>query len=137
MYQNLLKLFCQYLTSMHQKNKFIRANNSNFVTKNLRKTIRKRSKLRNKYLRERMNEAKSLYNKQRNLCESILRKNKRDYFGNFSNKIATNNKKCWKTVSPLFSEKAFQRECITLKESNKTTRETINVSIIAVIHHFS
>ena len=60
-----------------KKQKFIRANNSNFVTKNLRKAIMKRSKLRNKYLRERTNEAKSLYNKQRNLCVSILRKNKR------------------------------------------------------------
>ena len=80
----------------------------------------KRSKLWNKYLRERTNEAKSLYNKQRNLCVSILRKNKRDYFGNLNNKIVTDNRKFWKTISPLFSEKAFHRECITLKESNKT-----------------
>ena len=80
----------------------------------------KRSKLRNKYLRERMNEARSLYNKQRNLYVSILRKNKRDYFGNLNNKIVTDNRKFWKTISPLFSEKAFHRECITLKESNKT-----------------
>ena len=53
----------------------------------------KRSKLRKKYLRERTNEAKSLFNKQRNLCVSILRKNKRDYFGNLNNKIATDNGK--------------------------------------------
>ena len=45
----------------------------------------KRSKLRNKYLRERTNKAKSLYSKQRNLCVSILRKNKRDYFGKQQN----------------------------------------------------
>ena len=52
---------------------------------------------------------------------SILRKNKRDYLGNLNNKIATNNRTFWKTVSPLFSEKeAFHRECITLKESKKT-----------------
>ena len=51
----------------------------------------KRSKLRNKYLRERMNEGKSLYNKQRTFCVSILRKSKRDYFGNLNNKIATDN----------------------------------------------
>ena len=51
-----------------KKQKFIQANNSNFVTKNLRKAIMKRSKLHKKYLRERTNEAKSLYNKQRNLC---------------------------------------------------------------------
>ena len=64
----------------------------------------KRSKLRNKYLRERTNEAKSLYNKQRNLCVSILRKNKRDYFGNLNNKIVTDNRKFWKTISPLRKE---------------------------------
>ena len=57
----------------------LRANNSNCVIKNLKKAIMKSSKLRNKYLRERTNEAKSLYNNQRNLCVIILRKNKRDY----------------------------------------------------------
>ena len=51
-----------------KKQKFIQANNSNFVTKNLRKAIMKRSKLHKKYLHERTNEVKSLYNKQRNLC---------------------------------------------------------------------
>ena len=80
----------------------------------------KRSKLWNKYLREITNEAKSLYNKQRNLCVTTLRKNKRDYFGNLNKKIVTDNKKFWKIISRLFSEKAFHRECITLKESNKT-----------------
>ena len=80
----------------------------------------KRSKLRNKYLRERTNEAKSLYNKQRNLCMSILHKNKTDYLGNLYNKIFTDNRQFWKTISPLFSEKAFHRECITLIGSNET-----------------
>ena len=51
----------------------------------------KRSKFRNKQLRERTNEAKNLYNKQRNICVSILRKNKRGYFENLNNKIATDN----------------------------------------------
>lgn len=37
----------------------------------------KRSKLRNKYLCERTDEAKSLYKKQRKLLVSIIRKNKR------------------------------------------------------------
>ena len=64
----------------------------------------KMSKLRNKYLQERTNEAKSLYNKQTNLWIGILRKNKRDYFGNLSNNIVTDNKNFWKTVSPFLSE---------------------------------
>ena len=85
-------------------------------------------KVRNKYLRKRTNEAKSLYNKQRNLCVSILRKNKRDYFGNLNNKIVTDNRKFWKTISPLFSEKVFHRECITLKESNKTITNNVELA---------
>ena len=94
----------------------------------------KRSKLRNKYLRERTNETKSLYNKQRNLYVSILRQNKTDYFGNLNNKIVTDNRKFWKTISPLFSEKTFHRECITLKESNKTI--TNNVELAQTFNKF-
>ena len=111
-----------------KKQKFMRTNNSNFVTKNLWKAIMKSSKLRNKYLRERTNEAKILHNKQRNLCVSILCKNKRDYFGNLNNKIVTDNKKFWKTISPLFSKKSFHRECITFKESNKTTTNNAEIA---------
>ena len=66
-----------------------------------------------------MNEAKSLYNKQRSLCTNILRKNKKDSFGNLNNKIATDNRKFYKIISPLFCEKAFHRECITLKKVTK------------------
>ena len=77
----------------------------------------KRSKLQNKKLRERKNKVKSLYNKQRNFCVSSLRNNKKDYFGNSSSKTVTDNRKFRKTISPLFSKKAFHREFI--KESKK------------------
>ena len=117
-----------------KKQKFIRENNSNFVTKNLGKAIMKRSKLRNKYLPERTNEGKGLYNTKRNICVSILPKTKRGYFGNLNNKIVTDNRKFWKTISPLFSEKAFHRECITLIESNKII--TNNVELVEAFNTF-
>ena len=107
------------------------------------KAIVKSSKLQNKYFRERTNEEKSLYNKKRNLCVSILRKNKRYYFGNLINKIVPNNRKFWKTLRPLFSEKAFHRECITLKESFKTVTnnaelaETFNTFFSKVVPNLS
>ena len=103
-----------------KKQKFIRANNANFVTKNFRKTIMKRLKLRKKYLRERTNEPKSLYDKHRNFCVSVLRKNMKEHFENLNNKIVIDNRKFWKTVSPCFTEKGFHVECKKLKESNKT-----------------
>ena len=116
-----MKSFCEYLTSMfRKKQQFLQVNNSNFVTKNFRKAIIKRLKLRNKYLRERANEAKSLYDKQRNFCVSVLYKNMRDHFEKLYIKIVIDNGKFWKTIRPFFSEKAFHIECITLKESNKT-----------------
>ena len=55
---------------------------------------------------------------------SILRKNK----GNLNNKIVTDNRKFWKTISPLFSEKTFHREYITLKESNKTITNNVELA---------
>ena len=99
----------------------------------------KRTKLRRKYLRERTNKAKSLYNKQRNLCVSNLRKNKGDYFRNLNNEIVTDNRKFWKTISPVFSEKDFHREYITLNKSNKTISnkqkltETFNTSFSKIV----
>ena len=65
-----------------RKQKYITANNSNFITKALRKEIMHRSRLRNKFLRERTNESKIAYNKQRNICVRLLSKTKRDYFAN-------------------------------------------------------
>ena len=47
------------------------------MTKELRKAIMNRSKLRNKFLKTR-NEH---FNRQRNLCVSLLRKAKRRFFG--------------------------------------------------------
>ena len=56
----------------------------------------------------------------RNLCASLLRKTKRDYFKQLNNKVISDNKKFWQTISSLFSEKAFRKETIILKDSNRT-----------------
>ena len=62
------------------KYKYIRANNSSCMTKNLRKEIMLRSRPPNKFLKTKTEESKQLYNEQRNLCVTLLRKAKRDYF---------------------------------------------------------
>ena len=59
---------------------------------------------------------------------SILCKNKREYFGNWNKKLVTDNRKFWKTIGPLFSEKAFHRKWITLKESNKKITNNVEVA---------
>ena len=102
------------------KRKYIRANNSAFMTKELRAAIMQRSKLRQKFLKERTSDSKHLYNRQRNLCVSLLRKTKGDYFKQLNNKVISDNNKFWQTISPLFSKKAVRKETVILKDSNRT-----------------
>ena len=50
-----------------RKQKYIRANNANYITKARRKKIMQRSRLCKKILRQRTKESKIAYNKQRNI----------------------------------------------------------------------
>ena len=45
---------------------------------------------------------------------SLIRKTERDYFANLDTKIMKDNRKLWKTVNPLFSEKPYSKESISL-----------------------
>ena len=89
------------------KIKYIRANNSAFITKELKQ---QKTKLRQKFLKERTKDSKHLYNRQRNLCGSLLQKTKRDYFKQLNNKFVSDNRKFWQTISPLFSEKRLVKK---------------------------
>ena len=102
-----------------KKVKYIRSNNCNFMTKELRKAIMNRSKLRNKFLKTRNEESRRRFNRQRNFCVSLLRKTKRRFFGKLDHNVVYDNRKFWKTVGPLFSEKAFHKESIILNNNNK------------------
>ena len=77
------------------------------------------SKLRNKFLKSRSNKDREAYKKQRNLCVSLLRQNKKDYFETLDIKFVTDNKMFWETVAPLFSNKSKASNKITLSEHEK------------------
>ena len=87
------------------KKKYLFANHSKFVNKELSKAIMLRTKLHNKFLKQKTTETRSAYNKQRNICVSIPRKAKRSYFENLDIKNVSDNRKSWGTVKPLFSNK--------------------------------
>ena len=88
------------------------------MTKELRKEIMKRSKLKNKYNKKRNYENWSLYKKQRNYCLSLLRKTKKAYFKKLNIKEIGDNKTFQKTVQPYFSDKDNKSSKITLVENN-------------------
>ena len=64
-----------------------------------------KSNLRNKFLKLKTEENRSVYVKQCNYCVKLLRQKKRQYFENVILSSITDNKLFWKTVSPLFTEK--------------------------------
>ena len=74
------------------KKKYVRDNHSPFMNKSLSKAIVLRTRLRNIFLKNRSDENKINYNKQRNLCVTLLRKSKREYYQNLSVEYVCNNK---------------------------------------------
>ena len=102
------------------KKMYIRANQSNFMTRKLSKAIMKRSKLRNRFLKEKTEASRKAYNIQRNYCVNLLKKTKREYFANIKINNIADNKKFWQTVKPLFSDKINHRETINLIDNEIT-----------------
>ena len=100
------------------KKKVLRHNNNAFMTKELRKEIMWRSKLKNKFNKERNHINWCNYKRQRNCCLSILRKSKKEYFNSLNMKQVSDNKLFWKSVKPFFNDKGSNSSKITLVEEN-------------------
>ena len=82
------------------------------------KAIMTRTRLRNRFLKSRSNRNRDLFSKQRNLCVSLLRKSKKDYFSKPNKKQITDSKRFWKTVKPFLSNKVQSSERINLTDEN-------------------
>ena len=72
--------------------------------------------------------AKSAYKKQRNLCTYLFRKAKRDYYSTLDTSNVTDNKKFWRMVKSLFSDKFLSNESITLVEGSEIFQDDTKVS---------
>ena len=92
----------------------------------------KRLGLRNNVLRKKTKETRKLFVKQRNKCVSVLKEAEKEYYQNLDEKNVIDNKKFWKAVKPLLSDKSVSREKINLTENEKVltseseTAETLN-----------
>ena len=112
------------------KKKYLLANHSKFVNKELSKAMMLRTKLCNKFLKQKTRETRSVYNKQRNICVRILRKAERSYFENLDIKNLSDNRKFWGAVKPLFSNKVRSNDYITLKENDLLIRSEYKMANI-------
>ena len=112
------------------KYKYIRANEGPFMNKELRKAVMLRSKFRNIFNRSKSESDKIAYKTQRNLCTNLFRKAKLYYYSNLNPSSITDNKKFWKTVKPLFSEKVASTASITIVENGTICSDDSNVAQI-------
>ena len=62
------------------KKKIVRAKHAPFITKDLRKTIYRRSRLKNKFIKNPSEVNEKLYKRQRNKCVLIRKKSMKQYF---------------------------------------------------------
>ena len=104
--------------------KYIRGNDKQFMNKVLSKATMQRTKLRNNFLKDPSAANKFSYNKQRNWCVSLLRKEKKKYFANLNKKDMTENKK----LNLSLLEKTKSREKITLIENKNLVSDDAEVA---------
>ena len=103
---------------------YVRANEAPFINKNINKNIMKRTRLRNKFLNSKSDIDRKAYNAQRNLCVSLIRQAKKQFFKNLDTKDVNDNKVFWKTVKPFMTDKVKTRSKITLIEKKKVDKKT-------------
>ena len=87
------------------KQKYIRANDAPVMSKYHRKAIMKRSKLKNWFYKNRIDENWLAYKTQRNLCVKILRENKKYYCAKLMQKPYVTINDSGKLSSPCFQIK--------------------------------
>ena len=120
------------------KKKYARANDGPFMNRTLRKATMLRSRLKNRYNKSPTAEHWEAFRKQRNLCVKLFRTEKRNFYKKLNISDITDNKKFWKTVKPVLSDKGRSSSKITLIEDEKIisndeeVAETLNNYFVTV-----
>ena len=101
------------------KKKVLRANHAPYVTKALRKAIMTRANLEKLYFKKKDNRIFKKYNKHKNFCSRLYKKEHKKYFDILGVNKITDNKAFWKNIQPLFSEKRKFANKINLEDSEE------------------
>ena len=101
------------------KKKYLCANDGHFMTRELRKEMMHRTRFLNKYNKDKTNENFEAYKRQRNNGVKMLRKAKFNFYKDLDLNNLTDNRKFWKTVKPVFTDKVQVSQSITLIEKGE------------------
>ena len=120
------------------KNKYLRANDSPFITKDLRKLIMNRSRFKNVYIKNKTAENWENYRKLRNECVKMTKKAKKEYFNNINIKSLNDNKRFWKIIKPNFTNKNKTQKIILVEnkeiiKENKEIAEIFNNYFVNIV----
>ena len=100
------------------------------MNKILSKAFMHRSRLKNVYHKNPSEGNKASYNKYRNYCVSLLKKEKKKYYNNLDLKMFDDNRKFWQRIKPLFSEKTKLKTNIAIVENGQVTTDNTEVAEI-------
>ena len=101
------------------KKKIIRGNHAPYMNTILRKAIMRRTQLQTKFYKSKDNNDLKAFKKQRNYVSRLCKKQRKKFYNNIDLKLFTDNKKFWKNVNPLFSDKCTTQSNITLVENDQ------------------
>ena len=112
------------------KKKVVRANDKPYISQALRKAIRHRSFLENKYFQfptaERLREFKT----HKNYTKRLAKREKREYFERLDISNILDNKKFWQEITPLFSQKWNEKRSFMLIENHNIISDDKEIASI-------
>ena len=93
--------FFKTVTNKHapMKMKIVRGNNAPFMNKKLVQQFSHRAKLKNKFNNDPSEFNKNNYNKYKNFCTNLVRREKKKYYADLDIKVVEDNKKFWKKLN--------------------------------------
>ena len=87
-----------------------------------------RSLLQNRKFKWDTEENKAAFKRQKNYCNRLYKRERRDHYNQLDLKSITDNIKFWDTMKPLFSDKGGVREKIVLVEDNEIISDSLLVA---------
>ena len=95
------------------------ANHSSYVSKALRKAIIKKLYLEKLYFKNRTENSLKTFERQKNYCSRLYKKERKKFFNNFNPSFVKDIKIFWKSIKPFFSDKGNLRSQIKLIENGE------------------
>ena len=115
-------------TAAPVKTKKVRANNKPFMTKEICKAIMTTSRLENNYRREKTEESKDAYKKQKNYTNKLCKKGKKKFLENLDFSDRKQVKQFWKIVGPFFTDKGNENDITTIVHNEKIINDSQEIA---------